>query len=194
MGRSQYVLRMPQEPTSSTISDRLKHDPGAIQRAVQARILQDEGWSLVPDARAEDRFAREFARLRRDKGLSQAAVADLARDYGIHLDPTAVTRIEGRNRGVSLGEAVVLASVVGGNLAEMTKTESPVEELQRLKVELINVKELQVTLAAQAKDLRLKIGKLTKVVSLARRDVEESSRPKNVTPLPKDHRPSRRPR
>jgi transcriptional regulator with XRE-family HTH domain len=65
-------------------------------------------------------FAQRLRELREARGLSQARLAaQVASMHGLTLDPTAITRIEGGRRSVSLTEAVAFAAVLGASVDEM---------------------------------------------------------------------------
>jgi len=58
-------------------------------------------------------FGLRLREIRRARGLTQAALADLVTAAGQPLDKAAVLRIERGGRGVSLDEALALAWVLG---------------------------------------------------------------------------------
>lgn len=69
--------------------------------------------------RFEESFARELHRRRELVGMSQAELARRAKAEGLHIWQSAIGRIETGDRQVTLNEALVLASILGADLAEM---------------------------------------------------------------------------
>lgn len=69
--------------------------------------------------RFEETFARELHRRRELIGMSQAELARRAKAEGLHIWQSAIGRIETGDRQVTLNEALVLASILGADLAEM---------------------------------------------------------------------------
>jgi transcriptional regulator with XRE-family HTH domain len=68
----------------------------------------------------EDRFGRAVRRLRDDYGWSQPELARaFAEAGGTPRNATGITRLERGSRRVSLGEAVILARVLGSTVDEM---------------------------------------------------------------------------
>lgn len=55
---------------------------------------------------------RNVRLLRQQHGMSQAAMADLLSRYGVHLDPTAVLRIEKGARDLKVDELLAFASAL----------------------------------------------------------------------------------
>jgi transcriptional regulator with XRE-family HTH domain len=96
-------------------------------------------------------FARSLRGLRSARKWSQARVAaEVAERRGLSLDPTAITRIEGGQRGVSLSEAVAIAAVLGATVDEMC-TAGPGSTERELRRELAEAEaQLANTEAAMA--------------------------------------------
>jgi transcriptional regulator with XRE-family HTH domain len=67
----------------------------------------------LPPERPIETFRRQVREVRRRRGLSQAALSARVRELGGSLTDTAITKIEGGSRDVSLGEALVLAAALG---------------------------------------------------------------------------------
>lgn len=74
---------------------------------------------VAPPVRFEEAFARELHRRRELAGMSQAELARRAKAEGLHIWQSAIGRIETGDRQVTLNEALVLASILGADLAEM---------------------------------------------------------------------------
>lgn len=69
--------------------------------------------------------------------LSQARLAALLAQRGaVDLDPTAITRIERRQRGVGLREAAAIADVLGVHLTDLCRRPSEAESIAALRLEL----------------------------------------------------------
>jgi transcriptional regulator with XRE-family HTH domain len=69
-----------------------------------------EGWEDETVAKAPSKvLAGEVARLRRARGWSTEQLSDRLRELGVLLHPTAITKLEKGDRGVSLDEAFALA-------------------------------------------------------------------------------------
>lgn len=73
----------------------------------------------APPIRFEAAFARELRRRRELVGMSQAELARRAKAEGMQIWQSAIGRIEAGARQVTLNEALVLASVLEADLAEM---------------------------------------------------------------------------
>ena len=81
-------------------------------------------------------FARSLRSLRGARKWSQARLAaEVAERRGLNLDPTAITRIERGQRGVSLSEAVAIAAVLGASVDEMCMN-APGADERALRLEL----------------------------------------------------------
>jgi transcriptional regulator with XRE-family HTH domain len=81
-----------------------------------------EGWERPPpaDLDVERRFVELFKQRRMARGMSQAQAASIVRElYGLSMDPTGITRLEGGDRRLRLNEALALALAVGADLASM---------------------------------------------------------------------------
>jgi transcriptional regulator with XRE-family HTH domain len=84
-------------------------------------------------------FATRLKEIRESLGLTQAALAGMLEERaGIGLDPTAITRIERGQRGIALGEACSITSVLGVGLGDMLKTDKIVRaEMLNLEIAVI---------------------------------------------------------
>jgi transcriptional regulator with XRE-family HTH domain len=75
-------------------------------------------------------FAQRMRETRDDRHISQAALADkLESEFGITLDPSAITRIEQRrdergSRAIRLGEAAAIAAALGVPLPDLLRPDS----------------------------------------------------------------------
>jgi transcriptional regulator with XRE-family HTH domain len=70
-----------------------------------------EGWEDETVVKAPSKvLAGEVARLRRARGWSTERLSDRLRELGVLLHPTAITKLEKGDRGVSLDEAFALAA------------------------------------------------------------------------------------
>lgn len=99
-------------------------------------------WRSTPDRRFGDlvRQARER------KKWSQRQLAEVLAVAELKLDPTAITRIERGTRDVKLGEATVIASVLGIDLGKAL-TEIPISHDQQFRMGVTAV----ATAAVQAR-------------------------------------------
>jgi transcriptional regulator with XRE-family HTH domain len=88
--------------------------------------------------RAERAFAANMRALRVVLGLSQTDLASRVSDRGLVLHQTQIAKIEAGDRGVTIGEAVVLAAALGEPLERMVRTpRAPSKtELVELEAEL----------------------------------------------------------
>ncbi|MGP9537008.1 helix-turn-helix domain-containing protein [Brachybacterium sp. AOP43-C2-M15] len=80
---------------------------------------EQDATTVAPPVRFEETFARELHRRRELSGISQAELARRAKAEGLHIWQSAIGRIETGDRQVTLNEALVLASILGADLAEM---------------------------------------------------------------------------
>lgn len=71
-----------------------------------------------PD-RAKRSFAQNLRHARERAGLSQRALAERLSMFGVHLDPSAITRIERGERDAKVAEAVVLAQALSTSVADL---------------------------------------------------------------------------
>jgi transcriptional regulator with XRE-family HTH domain len=81
-----------------------------------------EDWERPPpaDLDVERRFVELFKQRRMARGMSQAQAASVVRElYGVSMDPTGLTRLEGGDRRLRLNEALALALAVGSDLVSM---------------------------------------------------------------------------
>jgi len=92
----------------------------------------------------EETFAQRLKELRESMKLSQARLAALLAQRGtIDLDPTAITRIERRQRAVGLREAVAIADVLGVRLTDLCRRPSEDEDIAALRLALAEAEKEQ---------------------------------------------------
>jgi hypothetical protein len=84
--------------------------------------------------RAERAFAANVRDLRIVCGLSQTDLAARVSDRGLALHQTQVAKIEAGDRGVTIGEAVVLAAILGESLERMVETPIDVAALDLVEL------------------------------------------------------------
>lgn len=83
-------------------------------------------------------FASRVRQAREEQGMSQAMLANKLRDYGIHIDGTAITRIEKNAtndsgaRSIRLAEAVAISDALGKPLDEMLRTSPQLSDQMRI--------------------------------------------------------------
>ena len=83
-------------------------------------------------------FASRMRQAREELSMSQTMLANKLRNYGIHIDGTAITRIE-KNvtndsgaRSIRLAEAVAISDALGKPLDAMLRTSPPLSEQMRI--------------------------------------------------------------
>lgn len=104
----------------------------------------------------EGAFARHVAEARRRRGLSQADLAAALTGAGVKIDSSAVSRIESGTRSIGLGEAVVLARVLGGDLNRWVRT-NPAAEVEALREALARADTEAARLAEERRELRRRL-------------------------------------
>lgn len=102
-----------------------------------------------------DTFARRLRQERERRGITQAQLADrIAELLGIHLDPTAVTRIEKQERAVRLDEAVAAAKALGLPLAALLEEDMVQRNGQEIQQRLIELTEAQQVWERQRQEIQ----------------------------------------
>lgn len=91
---------------------------------------------LEPVDAFEAAFGTRVRERREGQGLSQRALAEALADRGLHLDSSAITRIEKGQRAVRLGEAPVIADALDIQLADLI--EGPIPPAQRVALRRMN--------------------------------------------------------
>jgi transcriptional regulator with XRE-family HTH domain len=116
-------------------------------------------------------FGRRLREEREQRGWTQA---ELAGRSGTGLHPTAVTRIERGERGVSLNEALAFAAALGVSLGELTNVaarsvEARVRELAERVAEIDErIRDLQFERIAAVDELQILFGTHPKIPPYAR--------------------------
>ncbi len=106
-----------------------------VPRAVSGRDRQVAQRPEETFARPEETFARRMRELREQVGMSQAHVATvLQTQYGIKVDPTAITCIYLGSRTIRLDDAVAIAAVLDLTVNEVLQPVLPPDE-QLMQVE-----------------------------------------------------------
>lgn len=96
---------------------------------------------------------REVSKARRVKlGLSQRALAERLKAFGISIDATAITRFERGQRDLRLREAVAIASLLDISLSDLTVTEAPILPVSKADP-IAQIRALTAQLASIAKEL-----------------------------------------
>ncbi|GAB3154174.1 hypothetical protein GCM10027258_57670 [Amycolatopsis stemonae] len=115
-------------------------------------------------------FAARARQAREEQGMSQAALAHKLRNYGIHIDGTAITRIEKNAtndsgaRTIRLAEALAISNALGKTLDDMLRPAPELsEQMRQVREELARITEAasytkmrQAELAALLRDLEYK--------------------------------------
>ncbi|EFV14742.1 helix-turn-helix transcriptional regulator [Segniliparus rugosus] len=70
----------------------------------------------------DQNFARQVQQLREEQGLTQGALARKLRERGLAFHQTTVQRLESGERPAKLGEAFVIAEVLGSTVEAMIST------------------------------------------------------------------------
>lgn len=97
-------------------------------------------------------FALRVRELRGQQRLSQAQLADkLQREFMLTIDPTAITRIERETRSVRLGEAALIASALGVELADLLDPRALSDQLATAEIR-VDSAETALEAAKQERD------------------------------------------
>jgi transcriptional regulator with XRE-family HTH domain len=110
-----------------------------------------------PDVNPEATFARRLRALREESGLTQRQLADQVTAAGYRMHQTTIAKIESLERPVALGEAVVLARVIGVSLPGLLD-ELPVGDDERALMSILT----------QRANCETKLAKLTSDLARAR--------------------------
>lgn len=102
----------------------------------------------------EHLFASRIKEMRRERGWTQAEVAERAKPYGMDVHPTAITRVESGRRGVSLDEFFSLCLVFDWLPEEMVKSMRTEANLgAELEAQLGATQDRPLTLTERAESL-----------------------------------------
>lgn len=108
----------------------------------------------------ERTFAINMRKLRKQLGWSQNDLArNVYRGHGVRLDSAAITRLEKHAdeapgaRVIRLGEAAVIASVLGSSLIDMAVSHRPLSvQLERAEAELLDLQKSRTQVEYQYQD------------------------------------------
>lgn len=107
----------------------------------------------------EASFRSEMQRLRVERGLTQADLAQQLRDRGLALHQQTVARIEAGQRSIRLNEAMVIAEALGTDIARMVTPEDERQALRDMKQAETDLHRI-VTYTLRFLDMRYSIGSL----------------------------------
>ncbi|WP_281711727.1 helix-turn-helix domain-containing protein [Dermacoccus nishinomiyaensis] len=124
----------------------------------------------------EREFAGRLKLERQDLGLSQGELAERAKRYGMHVHPTAITRIEAGKRGISLNEFVSLSLALGYRPEDMFAELREQHSIgSGLLTELHRQSESPPTPAEELETIRYMSGLITEMIARVAKRVETGS-------------------
>jgi transcriptional regulator with XRE-family HTH domain len=140
---------------------------------------------MEPAREAERMFALGMQQLRKDRGLSQAALAEiLERNFHTKLDASAITRMEKHAapkssgaRAIRLGEAFVIAVSLGASLDEMLGFER--SQLGPLDEQLDALEEQRNRIVTRWREAMTELAELDERIRKIREAQHRESQPKS---------------
>lgn len=103
------------------------------------------------DEREDQLTGANVARLRKEKGLSQTALAEVMREQGHDWHQNTVSRIENGRQSLSVGEVRHLGRILGGNVLAGTALGKSMSELASTLTDAAIANGLREAVAALAK-------------------------------------------